>query len=69
MYYRPIEGIHINWGLITGLGLNIPIKERSLFSIEARNDLSIYSLGKISIKSFTMGESFALLFGLAYKLK
>lgn len=54
----------INLGLITGIGVSIPFKERFQFSIEARNNLRFGNIFK-----YKQDESFALLFGLGYKLK
>ena len=59
-------------GLITGLGWDIPIKKRLQFSIEVRNNLGVllnYKKNENYIANPNRyNESFALLFGLAYKI-
>lgn len=54
-------------GLVTGLGCDIPVKERSNFSIELRNNLGFLSPDKGDMQM--KHESLALLIGLGYKLK
>lgn len=60
-----------DYGLVTGLGWDVPIKEHFQFSIEIRNNLGLYGLNKgVTYNNERIkNESFAFLFGLAYKLK
>lgn len=59
-----------DFGLITGLGWDIPIRKHFQFSLELRNNLGLHKLfkGKSYNGEYTKNESFALLFGLAYKI-
>ncbi len=70
-------------GLVTGIGLNIPIKDRFEFSVEARNNLRLLNLNnyksenlKTSLQSSlktlktakSFRDSFGLVLGFAYKI-
>jgi len=59
----------IDYGIVTGFGMNIPIKEQWLLSIEARNNLGLHKIIKgLSYKNeYSKNESVALLIGLIYK--
>lgn len=54
-------------GLVNGLGIEIPIKKHFQFSIEARNNLGFLNILKNSSVN-SKNESFAVLFGLTYKI-
>lgn len=55
-------------GIVTGLGINLPVTKKILISCELRNNLGLYDLSK----SFNMGQlktnSTNLLIGLSYML-
>jgi len=70
-------------GLVTGIGLNVPIKDRFQFSVEARNNLRLLNLNnyksenlKTSLQSSlktlktakSFRDSFGLVIGFAYKI-
>lgn len=64
------SGMHrFDCGLVTGLGWDIQIKRHFHFSIEFRNSLGIRPMYQgENIFSGTKNESFALLFGIGYKI-
>lgn len=64
---NPNEYKRLDIGLVNGLEVSIPIKKHFQFSIEARNNLGCLKILKDK-NNFAKNESFALLFGLAYKI-
>lgn len=69
-YYKPRNTIIINIGLITGIGFNTQIGKRSQFTMEARNNLNVYTIGNKgqSNKQATTLDSFNLLLGFSFKI-
>ena len=60
----------LDFGLVTGLGWDFPIKEHFKFSTEIRNNLGITGTakGETLLSSKIRNESIALLFGIGYKI-
>lgn len=56
----------INYGLVTGFGVNIPHNEQFQFSFEVRNNIELRNIFKENVYQF---ETCALLLGIGYKLK
>jgi hypothetical protein len=57
-----------NFGIVTGLGIAIPIKERFSLSFELRNNYGLSNINKNTDKSFSIKtNSTSLLIGFAYK--
>ncbi|MBI2269793.1 MAG: PorT family protein [Bacteroidetes bacterium] len=56
----------INYGLVTGFGVNIPHNEQFQFSLEVRNNIELKNIFKENEYQF---ETCSLLLGIGYKLK
>lgn len=71
-YYESPDINRFDWGLITGIGWHIPMKKGYQFLIEARNILGLGTLAKSNDSLINTSrvnfESFAMLFGVAYKI-
>jgi hypothetical protein len=66
----PSNYTRVDYGLIGGLGLDIPIKQFLAFSLEARENLGFGTITKGQAHDFEQpkNQSIALMFGVRYKL-